>query len=101
VDAAHGETPPATDTTPHRTTGAKPATSSSQGTKPVNRTELAGHLSVSAESADALGDHMWADLMREASATIKNDGQRIHDLNEQLINVRAELQMLQHVINNQ
>lgn len=42
---------------------------------------------------------MWAELMREASATIKNDGQRIHDLNEQLINVRAELQLLQHVIN--
>lgn len=65
----------------------------------MNRSELAGHLAVASETADAVGDTMWAELMREASATIKNDGERIHQLNEQLLNVRAELHMLQHVIN--
>jgi hypothetical protein len=67
----------------------------------VNRTELAGHLSVSAETADDIGWPMWADLMREAAHMLKHDGADLHHLNEQLLNVRAELQMLQHVINSQ
>jgi hypothetical protein len=42
---------------------------------------------------------MWADLMRDAAHMLKQDGANLHHLNEQLLNVRAELQMLQHVIN--
>ena len=67
--------------------------------KPVNRTELVGQLSVTAETCDALDEHMWADLMRDAAHMLKQDGANLHHLNEQLLNVRAELQMLQHVIN--
>jgi hypothetical protein len=65
----------------------------------VNRTELVGQLSVTAETCDALNEHLWADLMRAAAAKLKEDGADLHHLNEQLLNVRAELQMLQHVIN--
>ena len=67
----------------------------------MNRTELVAQLSVSAETCHALDEHMWADLMRDAAHMLKQDGADLHHLNEQLLNVRAELQLLQHVINSQ
>jgi hypothetical protein len=65
----------------------------------VNRTELVAQLSVTAETCHALDEHLWADLMRAAATMLKQDGADLHHLNEQLLNIRAELQMLQHVIN--
>ena len=65
----------------------------------MNRTELVAQLSVSAETCHALDEHLWADLMRAAAHMLKQDGADLHHLNEQLLNVRAELQMMQHVIN--
>lgn len=57
----------------------------------LNRTQLITELSVTSETADALGEHPWADLMRQAARMLKQDRDRIHQLNEQLLNVRADL----------
>lgn len=57
----------------------------------LNRTQLIGELSVSSETADALGETPFAELMRQAARMLKDDRDRIHQLNEQLINVRADL----------
>jgi len=60
-------------------------------TDELNRTQLIAELSVTSETADALGEHPSADLMRQAARMLKHDRDRIHQLNEQLINVRADL----------
>jgi hypothetical protein len=57
----------------------------------MNRAELASELAVAAETAAALGETPWAELMREASTFIKNDGLRIHDLNERLLETNREV----------
>ena len=66
----------------------------------MHRTDLVAQLLVTSGTCEVLDERRWADLMRAAAAKLKEDGETIHHLNEQLLNARAELQHLQHVINN-